>query len=116
MKMERSEGYLQDRKKLLEENQSKKKKQTKKKQTEDSREMEKEDNTDMVFDCHPSKTWKDDEKTLKNDLVDALNKAKVKSNNSRWQDSISKHAIKMEELRLNKHAGEDHQFHVKANI
>ena len=39
---------------------------------EDSKEMEEENNTDMVFDRHPTKTRKADEKDLQIKLLQAL--------------------------------------------
>ena len=48
------------------------------KQTEDSKDMEAEDNTNMVWDRHPDTTWKASERELLSRLLAAFGNAGVK--------------------------------------
>ena len=65
--MERCEGYLDKRRALMEERQIEdaKKEEESKNKTEDSREMENENNTDMVFSRKGDMDWLNDEAELR---------------------------------------------------
>ena len=60
--------------------------------TEDSRAMQEEDNTDMVFAKKSVKPWKDDEEELRKELRDAMESQVIKTNGRQIREALHAHA------------------------
>ena len=56
--------------------------------------MEEEDNDDMMWDRHPSRTLKADNMDLQAKLVEAFHHAGVKTTNNQYHESLCKYAGK----------------------
>ena len=91
--METCHGYLHKHRQLLEKKKEKKTKEDgERNQTEDSKEMEEDDQKGSTWDRAPQKTQKMDESDMRNNLLSALDTAEVKNNKSQHQQALCEYA------------------------
>ena len=93
-KIDGIDGFLNQRKKSIAIKEAESTKGEKVNQTEDSKDMEKEENVDMVWDQHPAKSWETDNKDLQFRLFEASVNACTKARHNQCYGALVKHAGK----------------------
>ena len=93
-KIDGIDGFLHQRKKSIAIKEAESTKGEKVNQTEDSKDTEKEENADMVWDQHPAKSWETDNKDLQFRLFEASVNACTKATHNQCYGALVKHADK----------------------